>query len=181
MSSVIISNIQMTPAEGIDIHNCMLLALGDAEETRETERRRRLAWRPKQILCHDCYYYEFETICGITVTKEAHGPRVYPQGECPHQCTVCKQCEWCEPDDFFEYKDIMREWREYVDYGNDDLGAYGCPVVEPVRNRKVRRPKPVAVTTVTPAPVAPIPSNKDKDKAPRKTRATRRSHIRTHA
>jgi hypothetical protein len=162
----------MTRRELADAHFFCLLDRADEEAARETEHRRQMARRPKKILCHACSYHEYETICAITVTEEAHGRRVYPNDECPHQCTSCKCCYWCEINQnrYEHYVEEERDNSDYWAFGNDDLGEYGCPKVEPVRNRKVKsKPKTVA----TSAPV------KVKTKYPVKPKSY--SHIRTHA
>jgi hypothetical protein len=154
----------------------------DLEELAEADAFRKMAYQrmqalfpeqtqfPKESLCYGCA--DRVGICyseklSLEVTEKKHGLRVYTlyTDPCPHRCIVCETCTICQDlTDPYEYDDIEADI--------DDLGEYGCPKVEPVRNHTVKS-KPKTVSTSAPVKV--------KTKYPVKPESSRLPHIRTHA
>ena len=158
-----------------------------AEAARETEHWQAIAQYPKESLCEWCVSFEGGSIpdemmpltVTLMVTEKIHGLRVHTidTDPCPHVCLLCGYCRICQDlTDPYEYDDIeedrVTDDINYLAFGNDDLGEYGCPKVEPVRNHKVKS-KPKTVSTSAPVKV--------KTKHPVKPKSSRRPHIRTHA
>ena len=153
-----------------------------AMAARKTEHWRSRALFPNESLCEGCASFEGQCIpdemMPLIVTEKIHGLRVYTRDTdpCPHECLLCGFCRICQDlTNPYEYDDIEADIDtdniNYWAFGNDDLGEYGCPKVEPVRNHKVKS-KPQTVATSAPVKV--------KTKHPVKPKSSRRPHIRTH-